>query len=218
MDFTLLVGSCDKYEYLWEQFGSLFNKYWDNSIKVDKYIITQSKNADVHGFKTIKVKDPMYTTGLKRAIEKTKPKNILWFQDDYFLRTYLLEEQMKDYYDFFISNNAGRFGIHDDSTFYSKLPVYKNIYKFHQQSLYTISLQASFWNVDFLYDCFDKDKEETPWEFEVDGSRRINGSIMHRIFFAAQEKPWYLEACRKGEFTSAYYEICKQEKMKEIKR
>jgi hypothetical protein len=188
MDFVILVGSCDKYHYLWNHFNYLFHKYWDNSIDVKKYIITQETDARLHKFETIKVKNGTFSIGVKKAIDKIKPKNILWLQD-----------------------SAGRFGIHDDSAFYAKLPVYKNIYKFHQQSLYTISLQASFWNTNFLYSCFDKDNEEDPWQFEVEGSERLNKNCLHRIFFAMQEKPWYLEACRKGKFTEDFYNICKQE-------
>jgi len=211
MEFAILVGSCDKYNYLWNHFNYIFHKYWDNAIDVKKYIITQEFDANLHKFETIKVKNGTFSVGVKKALDKIKTKNILWLQDDYFLRRYLLLEEMQTYYDFFISNKAGRFGIHDDSTFYAKLPVYGNIYKFHQQSLYTISLQASFWNTDFLYDCFDKDNEEDPWQFEVDGSQRLNNNCLHRIFFASQEKPWYLEACRKGKFTEDFYNICKQE-------
>ena len=70
-------------------------------------------------------------------------------------------------------------------------------------------MQASLWNVNFMYKCF-KDNE-TPWEFEVDGSERLNRSKNHRIFYAAQDPPWYLEACRKGAFTDDYYNICKEE-------
>lgn len=211
MDFAILVGSCDKYKHLWDHFYYLFSKYWDNKIHVDKYIITQTLEANLPNFKTIKVVDNTFSTGVKKSLDTIKSKNILWLQDDYFFRRKITEDEMKFYYDFFVNNKAGRLGIHDDSEFYFKIPVYKNIYKFHQQSLYTISLQASLWDTDFLYRCFDKQKDETPWEFEVDGSNRLNNSIMHRIFFALTETPWYLESCRKGQLTDNFFNICKEE-------
>lgn len=211
MDFAILVGSCDKYHYLWKHFSYLFDKYWDSQIVVPKYIITQELDADIRGFTSLKVKDPTFSIGVKRALDSIKCKHILWLQDDYFLQKTIYSKELEMYYAFFLDNKAGRFGIHDDSEFYAKLPVYNNIYKFHQMSLYTISMQASFWDVNFLYDCFDKTKEENPWEFEVEGSNRLNNSIMHRIFFAQQPEPWYLEACRKGNFTKDFYTICEKE-------
>lgn len=209
MDFAILVGSCDKYSYLWDHFNYLFHKYWDRNIDVKKYIITQEADATLNGLENVKVGDPSYTLGLKRALDLINVDNILWIQDDYFFRKKIEYAQFEKYYNLFIEWEADRFGIHEDSEFYLKIPVTDNIYRLGQNSLYTISLQASLWNVNFLYKLLDED--QSPWEFEVQGSEKLNSTRNHRIFYAAQNDPWYLEACRKGEFTNDFYNICKEE-------
>tara|TARA_R110000868_G_scaffold66884_5_gene198906 strand:- start:1052 stop:1702 length:651 start_codon:yes stop_codon:yes gene_type:complete len=209
MNFAILIGSCDKYHYLWDHFNYLFHKYWDGKIDVKKYIITQEADARLNGIENIKVGDPSYTLGLKRALDLMNVDNILWLQDDYFFRRKIDYKEFERYFNLFIEWQADRFGIHEDSELYSKQNVVENINKLSQNSLYTISLQASLWNVNFLYKLLDKD--ESPWEFEVDGSSRLNFSNRHRIFYATQDDPWYLEACRKGELTNDFYNICKEE-------
>jgi len=209
MDFAILIGSCDKYSYLWDHFSYLFHKNWDRRIDVKKYIITQEADARLNGIENIKVGDPNYTYGVKRAIDIINADNILWLQDDYFFRKKIDYEAFEKYYSLFEEWQADRFGIHENSQLYSSQLIYDNIFRMHQFSLYTISLQASLWNVNFLYKCLEKN--ETPWEFEENGSQRLNQSKQHRIFYAAQDPPWYLEACRKGSFTDDFYTICKEE-------
>lgn len=209
MDFAVLIGSCDSYSHLWNHFSYIFHKYWDRDIDVKKYIITQEADAKLNGIETVKTKDPDYTTSVKRALDIINEDNILWLQDDYFLRRTITYDTMQKYYDLFIEWEADRFGIHEDSQLYSSSLVLNNLFRINQFSLYTISMQASLWNVNFMYKCFDGN--ETPWQFEVDGSERLNQSKQHRIFYAAQDPPWYLEACRKGSFTDDFYTICKEE-------
>jgi hypothetical protein len=213
MDFAILVGSCDKYDHLWDKFYYLFDKYWDHSIDVPKYIITQDKDPNLNGFTNIQTHNDNFTYGLKFSLDQISNKNILWLQDDYFLRQNISHTQFKRYYDFFTDNSIDRFGIHDDSELYSTIVMQSNpvICRYHQNSLYTVSLQASLWNIDFLRSCLLQDKDETPWELEVDGSIRLNQEKEHNIWFAVQNKPWYLEACRKGNFTEDYYNICREE-------
>lgn len=212
MNFSILVGSCDKYSLLWPKFSYLFNKYWDKKIDVKKYIITETLDANIEGFETIKVKDCKsedYTLGLKFALDQIQTNNVLWLQDDYFFRKTIEYNEFLNYYNFFIYHGVWRFGIHDNSALYHTTKIGKNLYLYNQFSNYTISMQASLWNLKFFKFCIDK--KESPWDFEIEGSKRLNNRAIHRICFAAQEKPWYLEACKKGKFTKDYYRICEEE-------
>ena len=209
MNIALLVGSCDKYHFLWDTFSLLLDKYWDKGIDIPKYIITQNVDPKIHNIQSIRVETPLYTTGLRKALDTIKSEYVLWLQDDYFLRRPLSFSDFNTYCNLTESWNADRFGIHEDSTLYSKQTICNNIYKLNQFSLYTISLQASIWRSDFLYGLLDH--EENPWEFEVQGSERLNNHKQHKIFYAAQNPPWYLEACRKGSFTDDFYTICREE-------
>ena len=210
MDFTILIGSCDKYHFLWNNFSYLFHKYWDKEIDVKKYIITQESDPKIAGIETVMVGDPTFGRGVKAAIDKIKPKNILWLQDDYFLRKTIDKNLFEKYYNLFEQLDAHRFGIHVNSGLYNTYHAQDNIFKIQRHSMYTISLQASLWKADFLYNTILD--QEDPWQFEVEGTPRLNHLMDHRIFFAAEDDPpWYLEAHNKGQHTTDYYNICKEE-------
>ncbi len=121
-----------------------------------------------------------------------------------------------DYYMSMMENGIDRFGIHEDSIYYRKSHVINTMYRLHQHSLYTISMQASIWNKNFFKSCLIKHGHENPWEFEVNGSTRLNSTQTHNILFDKQEEPWYNEAMRKGQFTQEYHDILKKENLHEI--
>jgi hypothetical protein len=213
MNFTILIGSCDRYQFLWNNFTTLFNKYWDHSIEVEKYFISETAQCNVDGFQTFNTNTNIYSDSLKYALDRVKTKYVLWLQDDYYFRKTVSRSKFEYYMNYIIENKVNRFGIHDDSQLYSKNHVVDNIYRFRQSSLYTISMQASIWDVEFFKYCLPSVNSETPWEFEVDGSRRINADDVHNIQFEKQNfgDEWYLEAMRKGQFTDWYKQIIKDE-------
>lgn len=207
MDFAILVGSCDKYSFLWEDFLFFFNKYWDHSIDVKKYILTTDLDANLPGFETIKTKTQNFGSGLKKAINYMKADSILWLQDDYFFRNTIDEKKFSQYYDFFITNQCDRLGFHPDSTLYQHYRITSDIFRFRQFSHYTLSLQASLWCSHFMYHCVGTN-DFNPWEFEIHGSSIVNKNVHHRIFFTPQL--WYLEACKQGNYTEDYYNMIKE--------
>jgi hypothetical protein len=211
MDITLLVGTCDKYNFLWKNFSILFDRYWDHSINISKYFLSETVSYNDYGFKSILPGKIPYSDCLKYALKCVDTKYILWMQDDYFLQKTICKSQFQ-YYMNLIDIGIDRFGIHDDSIYYSKYHIINNIYKLHQYSLYTISMQASIWNKEFFESCLISSGTETPWEFEVNGSQRLNNKN-HNIVFDKQETPWYKEAMRKGQFTTDYYSILESERL-----
>lgn len=212
MDITLLVGTCDRYSFLWQNFCILFDRYWDKSINIDKYFVSETIPCNEYGFKTILPGKIPYSDCLKYAISFVNTKYILWMQDDYFLQK-TIDKSIFQYYMSIINNGIDRFGIHEDSEFYSKTHVINDIYRIQQNSLYTISMQASIWNKDFFKSCLIESGSENPWEFEINGSQRLNSSKIHNILFDKQQEPWYKEAMRKGQFTQDYYSILEKERL-----
>ena len=134
MNIALIVGSCDKYHFLWDKFSFLLDKYWDKGIDIPKYIITQNVDPKIHNIQSILVETPLYTTGLRKALDTIKNEYVLWLQDDYFLRRKLSFGDFNTYCSLTESWKADRFGIHEDSTLYAKQQVCNNIYKLKQFS------------------------------------------------------------------------------------
>lgn len=153
-----------------------------------------------------------YSECIMNSLEKLNTDYVLWFQDDYFLRKTLYKDEFEKYMNFVIDEKVDRLGICKSTPLYQKDHVVDNIYKMKQNSKYTISMQASIWKTDFFQSCLIKG--ESPWQFEVEGTKRLNKRI-HNSYLAIQDTPWYLEAMRKGKFTDEYHQILKEENIHE---
>ena len=215
MNITLLVGTCDKYNFLWNKFGLLFNRYWDHNIDIPRYLLSETLEFNEHGFKSFLPGKIPYSDCLKYALDRIDTEYVLWLQDDYFLRKTISKSKF-EYYMSFMQNGVNRFGIHHDSWLYTKSHLVNDIYKLDQNSLYSISMQASLWNKEFFRSCLITGGSENPWQFEIDGSSRLNNSRLHNVMFDRQEPPWYNEAMHQGGFTSEYHQIVEQEGLHDI--
>ena len=210
MNLSILVGSCDEYHFLWEKFTYLFNKYWDHNIKINKkFLLTQDIHFDNDTFETICTGHKPWTQRLQDAINKIDSDYILWLQDDYFFTRTIPLETFSYYFDFILKNNVHRFGIHDSNEMYYLLDDNTGYSKYSQYSYYTISLQASIWNKNFLSLCINND--QSPWEFELHGSQTLNSTLIHNIYLSIQNPSWYREAMKRGKYTDDYYYICAKE-------
>jgi hypothetical protein len=210
MNLSVIINSCDKYEFIWNQFVKLFDKYWDYNINVPIYFLTEDKPISHTNFISITNGKLNWTKSVKLALNQINTKYILWLQDDYFLRKTIYKNNLMDYLEFIQYYNVGRFGIHGDSNlYYLNKDSNSSYFRYRQNSLYTISLQASIWNKEFFQSCLHAD-EESPWQFEIDGTSRLN-KTNHKIFVDLQYIPWYQEALKQGQYTKDYFDICKQE-------
>ena len=43
MDLSIVVGSCDKYSFLWDKFTKRFNQYWDVDVELKKQADAKAK-------------------------------------------------------------------------------------------------------------------------------------------------------------------------------
>lgn len=208
MNLSLLVGSCDKYSFIWDKFFKLFDKYWDHSITIDKYFVTEHKPAFHKDFRPLCVGNYIWTKFARLALQQINTDYILWMQDDYFLRKTISAEQFSNYMNFVETNNVDRLGIHGHSNLYSYVDPSGRL---TQNSLYTASLQASIWNKKILLSLLEQN-DETNWRFEIDGTIRFN-QTQHKVYVSVQQESWYLEALKQGSYTQDYFNICKEENL-----
>jgi len=211
MNFTILVGTCEKYSFLWDNFTTLFNKYWDHSIECQKYFLSDVNSKPYDGFDWIIGNGLSQADRIRLACDTVNTDYILWLQDDYFFRKTINKCFFENYFSLIQNLDIDRFGIHEDSTFYNKSLLSNSVYKKSQDTLYSISMQASIWKKSFLKYCTFN--YNNIWEMEVDGSQVLNNTITHKIYFDKQDPPWYLEAMRQGQYTSWYYDIIREEKL-----
>jgi len=206
-ELTIVVGSCDKYSFLWPKFIERFNRFWDHEITIDKYIMTETYNVKSKEFKTLKCGDVPYTEFLKNGLKNIEEKYILWLQDDYFLVNKLNSEIIKNCYDLIKKQeNIIRVGIHPNSKYYTTFKEKDSKFKkFSKNSMYSVSMQSSIWNRKKLIDFLSNSPNESPWQFEINGSQRLNNT-KHEVVFYELEEDWYQEAMKKGKKTEIYYE------------
>lgn len=211
MNFTILIGTCDKYCFLWDNFIQLFNKYWDHSIECEKYFLSETIPPLYDNFKYFLPGKIPYSECIKHALNNISTDYVLWLQDDYLFRKKIDKQKFNWYMNFINDNHVDRFGICEDSDLYTKIHIKDNLYRLYQYSLYSISMQASIWKKDFFLSCLGPN--ENPWQFEVHGSMRLNDK-QHYIYYDKQDPPWYVEGMRKGEFTQEYFKVKEEEKLK----
>jgi len=200
MDLSIVVGSCDKYSFLWDKFTKRFNQYWDVDIELKKYLISETIEFSGDTFETLKCGKVSYTECLKKSLENINTKYILWLQDDYFMVRTLPEQIILDCYEL-ISNskNIIRVGINTDSVHYSKENIDDKFFKL-KNSQYSIAMQSSIWDREKLLSFLNDSPNETPWQFEINGSKRLN-KTKYDVFFYELKEDWYKEAMKKGKPT-----------------
>lgn len=207
MDLSIVVGSCDKYSFLWDKFTKRFNQYWDVDVELKKYLISETVDFSGNTFETLKCGKVPYTKCLENTLESIDSKYILWLQDDYFLVKKLNSKIIYDSYNLISKeSNIIRVGIHLDSKYYSTTKHNDTPFnKFSKNSMYSISMQSSIWDREKLLKFLKESPNESPWEFELNGTKRLNMTD-YDVFFHKLQDSWYEEAMKKGVKTKVYYE------------
>lgn len=210
--FTILIGTCDMYEFLWNDFAKLFNMYWDHRLDVKKFFVSETKSADIEGFEFLTPGFLPYSDCLMRSLNSIDTPYVLWLQDDYFLQKKIYKEKFEKYFEMIEYYSIDRFCPNRNRSYiryYTLDNIEENYFRMDQNSNYTISMQASIWNVDFFKQCLPIDNSENPWEFEINGSARLNRLKNHKIIYEVASDDWYLEAMNKGKMTEDYHRIKK---------
>ena len=206
MNLSILVGSCDKYSFLWDKFINRYVEYWNLKLDLPKYIQTETVDVDTNLFETIKCGDVSYTECIKHSLNQISTDYVLWLQDDYFFVRRLDPELIRNAYKLISENdNVIRVGINEDSKYYTSKLIEDNLYLMDKSSEYTISMQSSIWDRKKLLDFIENSPKETPWEFEINGTQRLN-KLNYDVYYYKLDTPWYVEAMRKGEKMDIYYE------------
>lgn len=214
--FTILIGTCDKYKFLWDKFVTIFNRYWDSDIQIDKYFLSETIKPEFEGFKAFTPGTVPYSGCIKYALDNISTPYVLWMQDDYFLRKIISKKQFQYYFDIIETQGVDRFCFNrykHHTKYYTLNHLNGSLYQMAQNSNYSISMQASIWNVEFFKSCLNTTSSENPWEFEVNGTNRLNSSYNHKIIYEVTDDYWYQEAMHKGNFTNEYNTIIQEEKL-----
>jgi hypothetical protein len=201
-NLTVLIGSCDSYSILWKNFQICFDRYWDHD--TDNIFVTEQKIVDnftKKHFKSVLSSKKSWGARMLDGISECKTKYVLFLLEDYFLDYKYSESQLEEYIDLMNLNTIDRLQI-SPSDFQSYNRLNENVscnkyLQFNKYSLYSISMQPSIWNVDYLK--YVLLPEYSPWDFEINGSQKIANDLRsHSIFIDSTMQNVYFNAVRKG--------------------
>jgi hypothetical protein len=216
---TVLIGTCDKYEPLWENFTTCFKKYW----QVDTRNIFVGETKPIPGFESILPgTDLCWGQRMLEGIESCSDY-IFFILDDYFLSDFWEEKLIGKYIKDVETHNINRLQLspsgyqiystmhwHEANADGIQLPYFHIL----DGSQYIISMQPSIWRKSFLQQVLLK--EYSPWDFELTGSRVLNSTKNpytqnnHRVYTDEKAPKRYFNAVRKGFVKSVGWEEFKE--------
>lgn len=204
MDLAVVVGSCDRYSFLWEKFTARYNKYFDLNIGTEKYILSETVETTNDTFNILKCGKVPYTRFLEKALIQIEAKYIFWLQDDYYFTRSVPTEVIEESYNLINQDQSLiRVGIQENSKYYTVKESTGNFKRLSKDSEYSVSMQSSIWDREKLLDFIKNSPDETPWQFETDGSKRMN-KTSHEVMFYELPEAWYQEAMKKGNQTAIF--------------
>lgn len=213
MNLTVLIGSCDKYEPLWETFQISFDKYWN--INTENLIVTETKQVPQYtetNIKTVAVTGKWGKRILK-AIEEIDTDWIFFILEDYFFKYTYTEGQLIRYLQFCDKMKVDRLQIAPSKLQTYTTEVVDGYTKFARTSDYQVSIQPSIWSKSFIKQTLKP--TYSPWDYELKGSAELKHENS-QIYIDTKVPRVYFNALRKGMVkNTGWNDYFKQQKIKE---
>lgn len=218
MDITLLIGTCDSYSILWDNFVVLADKYF--KVNCNKYFVTENKITEYKGYKTIIPGNLPWSDRMLYALNTINTKYTLFVLEDYYFTEPLDESEISMHIDFMESVNANKAMLEIKCNRAYNLDHYgytntnKEICKLNANSDYLTSVQPSIWKTAHLKNCMVPGW--SPWDFEIKGTELIRNKETDTYLIVRQQKP-YWNAVRKGmKLSEGWADIKARENLKDI--
>ncbi len=162
---SVVVGTCDNYEDLWEPFFWLFHKYWEDCpYKI--YIGTEKKECKNKGVYTLH-SDPFvsWTRRMESILNQIDDEYIVFLLEDFFLNSKIDQNRIDQMINYMMKYNV------DCVRLIPSPPPCHTVNKKMDLGLnefgapYYVSAQPSIWKRESLVRLLDHDY--SPWQFEI---------------------------------------------------
>lgn len=194
-NLTVIIGSCDEYSFLWENFDILFKKYW--KLKTKNILISETIKFENNNYMTITPGKESWGYRILESLKEVKTEYVFFILDDYYLTETFSEELIEEHIK--LMNDYGAVKIMMDIDYgepiYSLEKLNENLFKFKNNSEYLNSVQPSIWKVDYLKKVLKP--EYSPWDFETYGNlftKNLNPLILIKV----RPEHMYFNVLRKG--------------------
>lgn len=211
-EIALLVSSFDHYSVCWEPFCHGLQKYWLDHLQL-LYFITNEKDPPCG--QAIKVgQDRGWAGNLLYALEQIDIPYILYAQEDYWLTAPVNNKAILDYAALLDNGVADYIRLYPAPPPTLPFPGDDRLGILDTHAEYRTSLQMALWRKSVLQELLVPG--ETPWQFEVQGSRRSR--VYADRFLCVQKRQYGIQylftAIVNGAWSPLAYEYARQEGIK----
>jgi hypothetical protein len=201
---TLIVGTCDNYSFLWENFKILAERYlpFKNSKKI---AFTESKTFG-DGYVTSNHTESTWSNRFIKALEDVETEYVFFVLEDYYFTKKITEQDCKEITTLMSNRSLDKFMFYGrDFTWLTVTGLHQNAHVFpqgnplsfpgafylqHPQSMYLTSTAPAFWRTSYLKRCLAEGW--SPWEFEIKGTERVAGQPQNVMLYSGD--PLYFNA------------------------
>lgn len=195
MNISVLIGSCDNYSFLWENFDILFKRYW--SLNTKNYLISETKSFDNKDYVSLTPGKLPWGQRILEGLNLIETEYVLFILDDYYLSENFDENFINEHIKLLNEHSADKIMMDIDygEPIYSLDHLSNNLYKFKQSSDYLNSVQPAIWRTDYLRKVLKP--EYSPWDFELIGNN-FTKTLNPTILLNKRESHMYFNFTRIG--------------------
>lgn len=171
---AMLVLSCDKYKYAWDDFFNLRDKFWPDC-PYKWYVVTETEEYYRNKVVVIKCGKEMNWTGrFKHAAEVANAKYLGVYLEDFFIEQKIdngiINEELKLMED----NDVSMINVGDVFSWITKQPNTERLTESHiiipRHLRYGISASLSIWRTSFLIE-YIGENDCSAWDFEMNSCK-----------------------------------------------
>jgi hypothetical protein len=209
IDLSVLIGSCNEYNFLWKNFDVLFQKYWQ--LKTKNYFVTETINFDNPHYDVILAGMVPWGQRILTALNEVKTKYVFFILEDYYLSESFTEENIINHIELLEKHQSDKIMFEILDSEYSLHSLGDGLYKFDVNSKYLNSIQPSIWRTDYLRKIINPNF--TPWDFELVGNeytKKINPNLLLK---SIPNRMYFNFIRRGGHLSSGYEDFLKKENL-----
>lgn len=189
VDMAVLIVSCDKYSDAWGYFFHCWRRFWPDC-PWPLYLGSNFKRSDEPGVVSLLVgEDRDWSSNCIQMLERVEATRICLLLDDYFLEAPVSTTRARYLADVHLTSNAATMLLSDRIRPDRFRRDVKGVGYRDPGAPYRASLNAAYWDVAVLKSLLRHG--ESPWEFEIQGSRRTDA--ISRPFLVAWPRLFALD-------------------------
>jgi len=194
-NITLLIGTCDKYSFLWDNFVTTCNRYWNIDCK--KIFAGETLQVKHKRYHTSMCGRDHWTNIIRKTLDYVETDYTYFILDDYYLLQHINDEVINSGINFLQQNDDANKLVYTDATcaYYTVQHVRDKFYKMLDSSDYLTTTQPAIWKTSFLKDCLFPNMN--PWQFEIDGTNLIKGK--NNKVYISHTQDIYFNVVNKGQ-------------------